>query len=452
MFRRIVLDNYLSFDHLEFNLVGKKDKPLGYALIYGENGSGKTNLISSIRFLKNSIETVVNTEKTDHPFTEISSDIEGEIRDSGPMSPLKRTVRDLPCISRDCIMADADGAMHLFFEFQIGTCKGEYELEFDSRGLLVKEELSYKTEKGGLGKYYSISNTDDGPEIYFGRGIFKGDFSKDLRKRIAKLWGKHSTLAILVSEYAHNNDIFMRNNVAKGVDEVIRMIRAVKVSGAEESGRNVPFNVFRGFTAIENEKILDAYEKALSSYFIRLYTDIRNVYYERRTTGNGLLEYMLFVTKRIAGKERAVPFYQESSGTRKLLEIFPALIECNMGGTAFIDELDSGVHDKLIHDMMNHVLENIDGQLVLTTHNTLLLETAKPNNVFIIRIDNHGFKEIVPISSIVPTQKNHNNRDRYLSGLFDGIPFIRDLNLPYIASDLRHDMEDCRWDCRFPSR
>lgn len=41
---RVVLDNFLSFGHLDFDLCGR-DGPLGYALIYGENGSGKTNLV-----------------------------------------------------------------------------------------------------------------------------------------------------------------------------------------------------------------------------------------------------------------------------------------------------------------------------------------------------------------------------------------------------------------------
>ena len=59
MFKRIELDNYRSFTHIVFDLEGTGGMPKPYALVYGENGSGKTNLIESVAFLKQSMRTLV---------------------------------------------------------------------------------------------------------------------------------------------------------------------------------------------------------------------------------------------------------------------------------------------------------------------------------------------------------------------------------------------------------
>ena len=65
MFTRIVLDNFLSFGHVEFDLSGAYGKPLNYAFVYGENGSGKTNLVRSIAFLRNITNAVAGNDGID---------------------------------------------------------------------------------------------------------------------------------------------------------------------------------------------------------------------------------------------------------------------------------------------------------------------------------------------------------------------------------------------------
>lgn len=196
----------------------------------------------------------------------------------------------------------------------------------------------------------------------------------------------------------------------------------------------------RGFVDPGDRDRLVAYGNAASSYLVRLYSDIKGVEYEIRPV-DGKLGYRLMVEKTIAGAVRRIPFEDESAGTRKLLGMLPALLTCSTGGTALIDEFDSGIHDKIIHDMLEEIIPELRGQLILTTHNTLRLDTAEPEHVYVIRIDPDGFKEIRTFDSIAPTRKgHHNNRQRYLQGLFDGIPFIRMIDLESIAEDLSEDL------------
>ena len=173
----------------------------------------------------------------------------------------------------------------------------------------------------------------------------------------------------------------------------------------------------------------------LSSFFTRLCTDVRGMRYERWDEG-GRIGYRLVSERMVAGRVRAVPFSRESSGNRKLLEVLPHLMACSVGGVAFIDGIDSGVHDRMVRDLMLQVLPDIGGQMVVTTHNTSLLESVDPRHLFVIRIDCKGYKDIVPFSSVAGTHANNNNRVRYNRGVFEGIPYIGDVGLREIAGEL----------------
>ena len=45
------------------------------------------------------------------------------------------------------------------------------------------------------------------------------------------------------------------------------------------------------------------------------------------------------------------------------------------GSTAIIDELDTGIHELLVKSLVTSLYNNIKGQLIMTTHNTLLMES-----------------------------------------------------------------------------
>ena len=52
MFTSVTLKNYRSLTNLSFNLLSTRGTPRKIALVYGENGVGKTNLMSSLLTLQ----------------------------------------------------------------------------------------------------------------------------------------------------------------------------------------------------------------------------------------------------------------------------------------------------------------------------------------------------------------------------------------------------------------
>ena len=60
MLTYIKLKNFKSFSNIMFDLRGKGGIPKKMVFVYGENGAGKSNLISSMLFLSKTIVSIKN--------------------------------------------------------------------------------------------------------------------------------------------------------------------------------------------------------------------------------------------------------------------------------------------------------------------------------------------------------------------------------------------------------
>ena len=129
-------------------------------------------------------------------------------------------------------------------------------------------------------------------------------------------------------------------------------------------------------------------------------------------------------TKLIAGKKRNIEFSMESTGTQSLLQLLPFMLVVIKGSTAIIDEFDTGVHDLLVKSIVNSLYNNLSGQLIMTTHNTLLMESGIPKEcIYVINELENGDKEVQCITYYDnKIHANTNIRDQYMNGKYKGIP------------------------------
>jgi len=244
-------------------------------------------------------------------------------------------------------------------------------------------------------------------------------------------------MAIMYREYMNNNPTFMEKSVNPIFAELVAEFVTTDVSNKTQidfddtgffgSAPDLMTQLDRG--TIDQSEIpnLDRFECALNDFFMPLYTDIKSVFYKKTETHDGRVEYELYFRKRMHGIDVEIPLTKESTGTQRLMQFFPFLHEAVRGCNVIIDEFDTGIHDLLIGTILQNVQEKIKGQLIITTHNTSLLETLKdhPESIYVIDIDAEGYKRIVSIDKTgYRLQKNHNPRDRYLRGSFGGAPFV----------------------------
>lgn len=186
----------------------------------------------------------------------------------------------------------------------------------------------------------------------------------------------------------------------------------------------------------EKNKILET-EELVSEYFISLYSDIKDMKYILIEKDDSI-SYELMCYKTIASKIIEIPFELESKGTKKLLNLLPIIIDATMGKTVIIDEIDEGIHDLLVNNLVQNIIESINGQIIFTTHDTYLMEQLPKKSMYIIKSDAFGNKTIDSLDKY-KIDSNNNPAKMYLNGAFGGTPYPRDLDFEDMAEGLNYE-------------
>lgn len=124
--------------------------------------------------------------------------------------------------------------------------------------------------------------------------------------------------------------------------------------------------------------------------------------------------------------------YNISSGEQKLIiYLAPIIKTLKEGGLLLIDEVETAIHyyyAQLLLSLFNNAEINKNhGQAVITTHNVRLLdEQLRVDQIYTVSKNDEGVSTIIPLSdtgSQAP-RKMHKLSERYLAGMYGGIPQI----------------------------
>lgn len=178
--------------------------------------------------------------------------------------------------------------------------------------------------------------------------------------------------------------------------------------------------------------LLNKLEKILDKIIKALYTNVEKAYYKKVENENSI-EYELILTKRIKNNVFDISFAAESTGTHELFDLLPYLVKAIDNKFVIIDEFGNGIHDLLTVKLIESINKLIKGQLIITTHNTLLMDqiVIKPEALYFIMVD--GFdKNIKCVTDIEERlHPKYNYRNRYLTNdLYkDALPKLKNLSL-----------------------
>ena len=161
-------------------------------------------------------------------------------------------------------------------------------------------------------------------------------------------------------------------------------------------------------------------------------------------SNNGIIDIEV-IHKGENGELKALPFYLESNGTRKMFHLFDFFMDALKNGMVlFVDELDAKLHPLLTRYIIN-LFHNSDinkgnGQLIYSTHDTVNLnkETFRRDEIWFAEKDKDGISEIYALSDyILEDDKNVGKKVRndatynkdYLTGRYGAIPVLEDFNI-----------------------
>lgn len=423
MFEYVKLKNFKSFGDVEFNLLDKSGNPKNLILVYGENGIGKSNLASAFFLLSESLRTMDVRDMLEKILAENSE----HFKDVDFTRFLKLRYRDIEALVAENKMVKSTGNMYVEFGFRLNGKSGRYIIETNNTEI-VHERLEY-TLLRNKGVYFDIS-----PEkTSINEKIFKDKaLANEIRLACNKFWGKHSFLSIIEHETDDKSKKYFLNQITNPFKSVLGFFGTlsckVKYGSRQERGIiGLPPDIFsnydEGSISINHAVKLDKAEAMLNTFFTSVYRDIKKVYYKKQQEKKSI-HYQLALRKVIAGKEREIDFSLESTGTQSLLQLLPFMLVVVDGATVVIDEFDIGIHDILVRSLVTSLNRHVTGQIIMTTHNTLLMESELPKeSIYVISEAEGGNKEIECITHYdQKIHKNTNMRDQYLLGKYSGIP------------------------------
>lgn len=140
------------------------------------------------------------------------------------------------------------------------------------------------------------------------------------------------------------------------------------------------------------------------------------------------------------GEEKALPFYLESNGTRKMFYLFDFFMDALKNGMVlFVDELDAKLHPLLTRYIIN-LFHNNDtnkgnGQLIYSTHDTVNLnkDTFRRDEIWFAEKDKDGISTIYSLADYkindVKVRNDATYNKDYLSGRYGAIPVLEDFEV-----------------------
>lgn len=449
MLTYIKLTNFMSFKDTIFDFRNGKKRAKKFIAVYGENGSGKSNFVTSIDFLSISIwsmefmshadkfRRMIAYAKKNSTWLDGNDELYEALRRTVFIEQYMMTNRMLECSEPTTVE----------YGFLLNGHEGVYKLTFDEK--IRNESLYYFTGKQS-GVVYELNYDGEKIQTYFSGALFRNTkTADDFKDEIEKYWGKHTFFSILKKECREKNEDYIKNNVLGHVIDVLNMFEEIVVHYKKKDSP-IQSGIYRtdylvsdlesGRIPNEEKEKLICTENIIRNFLTQAYADIKDVFYDRKQKDDQL-EYTLMVKKMIGGKLRSVRCSDESAGTRRIIDMIPAILGVFSGYTVVYDEIDDGIHDLLLEKILSSMGDEITGQLIITTHNTLLLESMNIKSAYVIQVDRNGNKTVRSLDEFSRIQGSNNPRRMYMKGLFGGIPVIDSIDYDEILMEINDHSE-----------
>ncbi len=397
--------------------------------IYGQNGSGKTALVESLDILKyvlmgigvpyDRYAGIISKEEQTKIITDFYIEIAGQ----------KYKASFAFDLSVNEQTRSIDITKEKLIYWQRGSAwKKERDIEFenpdyDSMDLLEQENLSVKSEHANNLKAIPFLWSMDKLafacaqrhiSVFFNKFVF--DACKSLKDEEAIVFGHIITgliqfgavdlNVIKVDQLGQiNSNIVIPINGRSTTENSITQSRIILHVAKESDIESDLYDVAK--------QTIDAINVALKSIVPNLQIELeKKAEYEQQ---DGEKAYKVDIYSKRDEKRFLLRY--ESEGIKRIISILNYLISAynDPGVCLVIDELDSGIFEYLLGELLELMHEEMKGQLIFTSHNLRVLEKFDAKNIICSTTNpNNRFIRMVGI------EKNHNKRDFYMRALSVG--------------------------------
>lgn len=361
--------------------------------LYGQNGSGKTALIDALQLLKYSLcgKTVpekyadyvnVNSESATLKF-QFKIQKNESFYDVWYQFSLKKVVDESQFEDMDTTESAGKYKARIFDEvLSFSYTSDEEKIR---KNALIDTRTSEVFIPRAKYKELLANNNEDTMEILLTKRLVQEQcksfvFSKEMLNRFRKSCNNKLYIEVLDSLSTFGNkELFIINTEHEGFINMNALPLAFKYKDnkSEMTGNllfplDVPAQIPDDATELV-KNIIANMNIVLQELVPGLTIDVVDLGPVVSKEGNVRRLIQLMSLKN--GK--AIPFRYESEGIKKIVSILQLLIVVynNPSITVAIDEIDSGIFEYLLGEIMNIISEKGKGQLIFTSHNLRPLET-----------------------------------------------------------------------------
>lgn len=381
-----------EFAHYEADVIG----------FYGQNGSGKTAVVEAFSLLKsilNAYTLPMKKEKLIY-FKEENVDLQF-----------------------DFLITNETG--EYFVKYQVILQEGTDNLQVIGESLYYKENASGKRYKEIIskdGKSISIRNKKLEAFSEINRvNMLVADrmaeenatsfiFRKELKDVYEAFLSKEEQEIIVNLRQDFNKDFHVIDTIQYGL-LVANLIMPFSIHLQNVRG-NIPYEL-RDTMLLSQEmfatiqQVIDQTNIVLKTIIPGLHVKVRKINMEKMSNGkDGIRFEFLSVNDEIE-----LPLRCESQGVLKIISILSTLIAVynNPNACVVIDELDAGIFEYLLGEMLEVISENGKGQLFFTSHNLRILEVLPIQNLWFTTLNEE--ERYLQLKGV---KKLSNARDIYL--------------------------------------
>lgn len=368
-------------------------------VIYGANGSGKSNLIKALAFMQ---EFVLSSSKESQ---------EGEK------------------IRREPFLLHSDGPSQES-ELEVVLVQGgiRYQYGFSVTGARVTHEwlLAYPGNRAQRWFERSYDPGKETEEWYFGAKFSgsKKTWQDSTRSNALFL----STAVQLNSEQLQPVYRWFQKLVVIGHGELIE--RGFTAENCEDKGTCKDILGFLKGAGIDVDDIAVKERKLDRLRFPpEMPDDLKNLL-QKDLQGKSIKEVFFKHQVNNSNEFALFPLSEESDGTQKLFAYAaPWLDVLHNGRVLIVDELDNSFHPHLVRYLLslihNSKFNTANGQLIFSTHDTSILDSKilRRDQIWFVEKDSDQSTQLYPLTDFHP-RKNEALEKGYLQGRFGALPYI----------------------------
>jgi len=438
MLIRFVTNNFLSFDQeREFNMlagdfrihkehvynVGKLSV-LKSAAIYGANGAGKSNLIKAIDFFQQmvkdgSVRKSVNEKKFKLNKSNLEKPIEFEIEFSlgEKIYAYGLSVNGSVVTQEWLVESGITKEDKIIFERETTLKSGKSKVTFAG--------AYSKTPKQKVLIELLEENLLEASDLVIGKTKeLKIELLDSVRSYLEK------KVVIIYPQSKFQNLTPTLSNSKRFTRFANDLLQCFDTGVSELSVENTDIHNFFGK---EDEKIKDELIEITDSGKTVLYDHQGSLVLIAKKDGQYLVQKTISQHNDIDGKAVKFDLFEESDGTRRLLDIIPAFDGILQSDVTFIiDEIDQSLHPALLKTLIQKIMSDnsTQGQFIFSTHesNLLNLDIFRPDEIWFVEKDRKtGGSQLYSLSEFKP-RNDLDIQKGYLKGRFGSIPFLASLN------------------------